>query len=423
MNIDWTIVRPCFSKTLTAAALFFLAAFSILALAPSIGAQDQTTGATDKPAIHPSGLLTELPVYDQWRSFSVADGLPSAKIFCVRVDGDTVWAGTDRGLARLQDGKWKVYGVADGLPHRAVLSLDISPQTGDLWIGTMDGLARFSAGRFDIFNQNNSGLSNNFVNDIECDPDQPHVWVATAMGACRLDLGDGSWSIFTHENTPMHEPWTYSISIDRGRVYIGAWGAGILEYQKDSSRWREYRDPDKEMDLDLLPNDGPVHDVTASVEFRGGMLWQATYVGLARYDGRRWWSYFKEDSGLISNFINFVRSRGRVAWLCTDQGLNITDGQNWLVYRRTDRGKGEFLSLNGQALVEMRRLSAGPAHNFILGVDFQGNDVWLATEGGVSHGWAQKHGVSKPTPAIPSRNHADTSAIRNDFKGGQKNDR
>jgi hypothetical protein len=40
-----------------------------------------------------------MPVYDEWRSYTTRDGLPSDKAFAVRVDGERVWVGTDAGLA------------------------------------------------------------------------------------------------------------------------------------------------------------------------------------------------------------------------------------------------------------------------------------------------------------------------------------
>lgn len=373
-------------------------------------------GSARRPGNGSRTKRPEIPVFRQWRNFTVADGLPSNKAFCVRSDGPRVWVGTDRGLARYESGKWKVYGTDDGLPHRVVLSLDVSPRTGDLWIGTMGGLARYSAGRIDRFTQTNSGLSNDFVNDVECDPEKPQIWVATAMGVCRFDLWSGQWSVFTHENTPLHEPWTYSVSIDRGLVYVGAWGAGILEYQKETGRWREYRDPDKEMEIDLFPDDGPVHDVTASVDFRSGVLWQATYVGLARYDGRRWWSYFAEDSGLASNFINFVRARGRVAWLATDKGLSATDGEQWVTYRRREGGRGEVLFYQGDRLLRRSVLTSVFAHNFALGVDFQGEDIWLATEGGVSLGRTSSTAVEQPILEGPGGRLKDQGTRRSPFQ-------
>ncbi|MBI4515596.1 MAG: ABC transporter substrate-binding protein [Deltaproteobacteria bacterium] len=339
------------------------------------------------------------PVIGRWTNFSVAAGLPSQKVLAIRVDGDRVWAGTESGLACYEDGRWRSWGVQDGLPHPVVLALDVSPRTGDLWIGTMGGLARFSGGRFDAFTQLSSGLSNDFVNDVECDPDEDQIWAATAMGASRLDLRTGAWTVFTEQNTPMAEPWTYSAAIERGKVYLGAWGGGVLELEKTTQRWREYRDPDKEMEIDLLPDDGPVHDVTAGVDFRDGLLWQASYFGLARYDGRAWRSYFAEDSGLASNFVQFVRARGRVAWCATDKGLSATDGANWVSYRRAEDGRGEVRFSRGREPAATLVTESAMAHSFVLGVDFQDDMLWLATEQGVSRGQPDPHLTIPPIPA------------------------
>ncbi|MBI4602041.1 MAG: ABC transporter substrate-binding protein [Planctomycetes bacterium] len=341
-----------------------------------------------------SADVLTLPPLVRWRSYTTADGLPSDKVLCVRADGERVWAGTEAGLACLEAGRWRTWGVKDGLPHAVVLGLDVSPRTGDLWIGTMGGLARLSGGRIDAFTQVSSGLSNDFVNDVECDPDDDHVWAASAMGASRLDLRTGEWTIFTEQNTPMAEPWTYSAAVDRGLVYIGAWGAGVLEYEKRSGRWREYRDPDKEMEIDLLPDDGPVHDVTAGIDFEDGVLWQASYFGLARYDGRSWRTYFKKDSGLANDFVQFVRARGRTAWCCTDDGLSTTDGSGWVTYRRREDGKCEVTFARGKDHLGSIVTETALAHNFVLGADVQGERVWAATEKGLSAG--------EPDPAAPA---------------------
>ena len=35
-------------------------------------------------------------------------------------------------------------------------------------------------------------------------------------------------------------------------------------------------------------------------------------------------------------------------------------------------------------------VTTAPAHNYILGIDFQGNDIWVATAKGLSHGIRQQ---------------------------------
>jgi len=332
------------------------------------------------------GGILDLSPDIRWETFTMDDGLPSDRAFSVRIDGDSLWAGTTNGLALYREGRWTTWGTKDGLPHPVILALDVCSRSGDLWIGTMGGLARFSGGRFDTYTQLTSGLSNDFVHGVKCDPDEDAIWAATAMGACRLDLRTGDWSIYTHENTPMHEPWTYSLAIGGGSVFVGAWGAGILEMNKENGRWREYRDPDKEFEIDLFPDDGAVSDITSGIDMAEGILWQSSYFGAARYDGRDWRNYFIKDSGLASDFVNFVRAQGRFGWFATDQGLSVTDGDGWVRYRRLDDGTGEAALFAGNRQVGRRVGRTALPHNYILGVDASGDDVWVATERGIGHG-------------------------------------
>lgn len=335
------------------------------------------------------GHTRSMPLYSQWRTFTSRDGLPSDKAHCVRVDGARVWIGTDAGLACYEGGRWRTYTVADGLAHPVVLAIDVSPRTGDVWIATLGGLNRWSAGRFDKFDQFNSGLANDVVYGVACEGD--YVWAATASGASRLNTRTGQWHIFNEKSAPMHEPWAYGVSAKDGMVYIAVWGGGVVEYNTQTGRWRDYRDPDKEMEIDLFPNDGLVHDVIASVSYENGILWVGTYFGLSRYDGARWWGYFDHDSGLASNFINFVKARNSVVWIGTDKGLNSFDGATWVTYRREpDSSGGEMLISDGAAVVERRRRSTAIAHNYVLGVDFQGDMLWVATAKGVSQGVAHR---------------------------------
>ncbi|MFQ6045767.1 MAG: regulator [Gemmatimonadales bacterium] len=345
--------------------------------------------AADSAALAPPGRGEGPLIYDTWRTYTTRNGLPSDKAFAVRAYDDRVWVGTDHGLAYLKDGEWHTIGVDDGLAHSVVLSIDVNPTSGDVWIGTLGGLNRWSAGRLETFNQFNSGLANDVVYGVAAEGDE--VWVATAAGASRLKTGTGEWSIFDADNAPMHEPWIYGVDIGGGLVYLAAWGGGVLEFTLATERWRDYRDPDGEMEIDLFPDDGLVHDVTVSVSYEEGLLWTGTYFGLSRYDGVRWQGYFDHDSGLISNFINFVKARGETVWVCTDQGLSSFDGSTWVTYQRdTIVGGGEVLIGTGPEPEVRRRTRSAIAHNNVYGVDFQGDTVWVATASGVSAGFVTR---------------------------------
>ncbi|HOB83883.1 MAG TPA: hypothetical protein PKX27_12475 [Bacteroidales bacterium] len=325
-----------------------------------------------------------VPVYGNWRTFTTKDGLPSDKAYTVRIDGDRVLVGTHDGMAVYENEKWKTYTTKDGLAHNGVVSVDVDELTGDVWIATLGGLNRWSGGKFETFNQLNSGMPNDLVYNVFCYG--AHIWVATGGGAGHYDTRTRQWEIFTEMNAPMHEPWTYALSAGDGKVWIAAWGGGVIEYNTETSQFRDYVDPDGFMEIDLQPDDGVIHDITTATAYSDSILWVSTYFGMSRYDGKNWKGYFDHDSGLASNFINFIRAEGKVVFVCCDNGLSSTDGTTWVTYKKDDDSE------NGKAIItygtEKKEIPLSPSisHNFIIGVDACGDFLWAATSKGVCRG-------------------------------------
>jgi ligand-binding sensor domain-containing protein len=270
-----------------------------------------------------------------------------------------------------------------------VLSLALDRRTGDIWAGTMGGLSRISAGRIDTFTQLNSGLSNDVVYGVGVQGE--YVWTATAAGASRLNTRTGQWALFNERNTPMYEIWTYAVSPGTDKVYYAVWGGGLLEYDVKTERWKYYNDPDGETEMVLFKDQGLIHEITTSVSYVDKIVWVATYFGASRYDGRNWHNFLQKDSGLPSNFLNFIKGvDANRAWFCTDKGLAYYDGTNWAVYRPSlETRKPEMLVRDADGKTSAVPVNTAPAHNYILGIDFQGDDVWVATAEGLSHGVRQ----------------------------------
>ena len=326
----------------------------------------------------------------RWENFTTANGLPDNHVFCVLVDGDRVWVGTENGLGVYEGGKWRIFRPADGLAHRVVLSLALDKRTGDLWAGTMGGLSRISAGRIDTFTQLNSGLANDIVYGVGVQGD--YLWAATAAGASRLNTRTSQWSIFNERNTPMYEIWTYAVSAGEDKVYYAVWGGGLLEYDIGTERWKDYNDPDGETEMVLFKDQGLIHEITTSVSYVDRIVWVATYFGASRYDGRNWRNFLQKDSGLPSNFLNFIKGvDANHAWFCTDKGLAYYDGTNCAVYRPAlDTNHPEMLVRDADGSTSSIQVETAPAHNYVLGIDFQEDDIWVATAKGLSHGIRQK---------------------------------
>jgi ligand-binding sensor domain-containing protein len=344
-------------------------------------------GATARVA--PPQVAQVVPRY-QFENFTTANGLPDDHVYSVLVDGDRIWAGTDNGLGLYENGKWKTFTTKDGLAHRAVLSLALDNRTGDVWAGTMGGLSRISGGRIDTYTQLNSGLSNDVVYGVSVEGE--NVWVATAAGACRLNLDTNEWSLYNERNTPMTEIWVYGVAASPDKVYYAVWGSGLLEYNQKTKVWDKYEDPDGENEMVLFKDQGLIHEITTSVSYVDNVVWVATYFGDSRYDGRYWHNFLTKDSGLPSNFTNVVKGvDANHAWFGTDKGLAYYDGVNWIVYRPSlTTRKPEMTVRDAKGNVTAVPVTTAPAHNYILNIDFQGKDIWVATAKGLSHGILQQ---------------------------------
>ena len=351
---------------------------------PRVVAPKAQLAAPQVPA--PPQVAQVLPQY-RFENFTTANGLPDNHVYSVLVDGDRIWAGTEDGLAVYENHEWKTYTTKDGLSHRAVLSLALDKRTGDVWVGTMGGLSRISGGRIDSYTQLNSGLSNDVVYGVSVEGE--NVWVATAAGGCRLNTRTGQWTLYNERNTPMNEIWAYGVSDTPTKVYYAVWGSGVLEYDQKTARWDKYDDPDGENEIVLFKDQGLIHEIVTSVSFVDNILWAATYFGGSRYDGRYWHNFLTKDSGLPSNFINTIKGvDANCAWFGTDKGLAYYDGVNWAVYRPSPKdGKPEMTVRDAQGNVTQVEVTTAPAHNYVLGIDFQGDDIWVATAKGLSHGF------------------------------------
>ncbi len=325
------------------------------------------------------------PLIERFENLGEADGLLGHKVHCVLKASDgRLWVGTWEGLLVREGNKFKRYTTADGLTQKMVLCLAEDTRTGDIWIGTMRGLNRFSAGRITGYLQTDSGLPNNVVYGV--DVYSNHVWAATAAGTGDLNLRSGEWAIYDHKNAAMHEPWCYSVKGANDRVYIGVWGGGIVEHDPARGTFKEYRDPDGDFHYDLVPDDGPINDVTSWIAIDDGVLWQTTYFGCSRYDGSKWKTWVEGKSPLPSNFAQFVWARNRAAWIGTDKGLSVTDGDTWVNYLPGEKGQGLVDIHRPGVPVEHRTMTTSLVNGFVLGIWTDDTEAWIATADGLSRG-------------------------------------
>ena len=333
-------------------------------------------------------------VYTQWESFtteSTGGALINDHIFFLAPDGDSLWIGTEGGLVLYHQGSWKSWTEADGLPWRVIMGIAPDKKRGDLWLALFgEGIARLSGGRFEHFTQMNSGLLNDVSYGIDIQGD--NVWVASTAGISRYNQVSGEWAVFNEQNAPMEEVWTYNVDAAQDKVFFAVWGGGVLEWDIATETWKDYLDPDGEMEIDLYRDDGLIHVITTSVSYVDRVLWASTYFGLSRYDGRNWRGYLDHDSGLPSVFINQTVGRsGTSSYSATDKGLAVLAdfaSDTWVTYQRDEEDAATW---NAHIMVGGDEVRAVPTNldlpnHFVISVAFVGEDVWIGTGHGLARG-------------------------------------
>jgi ligand-binding sensor domain-containing protein len=330
------------------------------------------------------------PLYAKWVNYTTANGMPDEKVLAVTVEGDRVWAGTESGLVLVEKGRIvRVFTPADGLANRVVTGIAVDKETGDVWIATFGGVSQYSGGTFKNYTNLTSGLANDIVYGIAVQGE--NIWAATTAGISRMNKRTGEWMIVSERVAPMHEPWSYGIAVGDKKVYFAVWGGGVLEYDIAGNYWKPYTKPDEEMEMVLFKDQGLTHIIVSNIAWNPDtkMFWASTYFGLSGYDGRNWHNYLTMDSGLASDFINAPKSRGDEVWACTDKGLSYLNYKTntWVTYRPDEKtGRGEILIISPDKKTTKLETETSLAHNYVLNMDFQGEDIWVATARGLSHG-------------------------------------
>lgn len=213
-------------------------------------------------------------------------GLPRANVLALAEDGDdTVWIGTQLGLARFSRATGEVRAVdlpgsVAGQPIHAILVRD-----GELWLAS-EGLVRFNPGtgavtQFRHDPDDATTLADDRVR-VLAHAHGGRIWVGTHRG---LHLIDPDTS---HIRRVQNRSWDWSslahnyitglIHDRQGRLWVGTLGGGVSILTSDLSDER-YRF------ITLSQRHGlPGDSVQAMVMDEAGRIWVSTEDGLARID-------------------------------------------------------------------------------------------------------------------------------------------
>ncbi len=282
----------------------------------------------------------------RWRSFGTAEGLPGNSVNAVLPwDDDSVWVGTDEGLARFDGQVFVPWDAPESFRAASVFDLRRDPQ-GFLWACMARGLARFDGDHWDWLYSSKNGLPNDFAALTAAWDTAGQLWVGSASGLFRLE-GTRFVPVPAADGRSFGETASL-LAADGGTLWICAPKRGVF-------RWNgSVAEP--------VP---AAKGVTVSRAYAAcrdseGQLWFATEEGVLRWDSA---SGALVDTDIGMTAAALYRDEKGVWWLGGDNGLLRRAFGSAMMFRKPDGLAGNRVN------------AIAPARD---------GSLWLATSGGLT---------------------------------------
>jgi ligand-binding sensor domain-containing protein len=230
----------------------------------------------------------------------------------------------------------------------------------DLVIANQGGVYHFDGDQYILFNEDNSGLTANYIQDVDADEEGNEYAAMTASGLIFVGgvaiFNGADWNSFNSGNSPM--PVNNVLCVlksDDGPLWIGTQNGGLVKKINDD--WELF-----DTENSSIPGNTPI----CMAETSDGTLWSGfDNRSIATYDGNDW-EIIKEPSS--REFPNadiieiFIDASDNVWVSFANNGFGRFDGFEWAFYTSQ---------------------TSGLPHNRVTGFGESGQgEIWIGTDGG-----------------------------------------
>lgn len=170
------------------------------------------------------------------RAICTGGAVRSESIREVRATDSAVWVATDEVFLQFRDGSWRRWTPSEGYPARAVSAMDVDAATEEVWLGTWgDGLIRFSGGRFERFDQLNSGLAGNLVFAVVST--NRRIYAATNGGVSVFDPVADEWELYFARKADGRQPIISQLLLNGTEMFARSWEGIIFRLDAGTGEW------------------------------------------------------------------------------------------------------------------------------------------------------------------------------------------
>jgi ligand-binding sensor domain-containing protein len=242
--------------------------------------------------------------------------LPYNHVSVILPDSDRIWFGTyfygfgGGGISYYHPQKkppWRAFNTNNGVAKK-VVSMAID---GDrLWVGSEKGLSILDkkTEKWSGFYSTDQGLSGNFVNALLNHPE--FLWAGTNAGISRLHKSRKTWKTYSEKEDIPGE--IKSLVKVGQKMWAGAIGGGLFEYDPAADRWRKIEATDS------LKNGG-----IQSIHATHDRVYVCRDNGVSIYDfSTGQWESITAADGLLSDTVIAAAEDQDGIWFGTDKGVS-----------------------------------------------------------------------------------------------------
>jgi hypothetical protein len=301
-----------------------------------------------------------------------------ADIFDIAASGDqivfanSVPGGSDA-LIVFDGAAWE-YVPLPNWPISVAIDLD-----GNFWTCGIGHVSRWDGDSLTVYNRYNTGLAENFNNDIFIDSktrrwfangnggiqvfdcpvweaygpwNEGHfpapldyttigtsiaetplgdIWMSydgVAGGVIQIPGGDvhspQNWIVWENDNAGVNIQFIqHIVSDDEGNIWCALDGGGVSVYWHATGSWQNF----------TTSNSPLITNYITDISFSGGSVWIANYY-LTQYTDGVWNEYSPMDMGLVSwaSVLTAEKDDDGVLWAGTSEGLTRFDGSDWTIF-------------------------------------------------------------------------------------------
>lgn len=194
---------------------------------------------------------------------------------------------------------------------------------GQIWIAHSSGVSVYSNGGWASYGLDTFGTGD-FIFEVShvVAGSDGSVWVSTPSSVAQL-AEMGAWNVFEN-GAGFDEDYSIGgLALTSDNLPVVGYSSGVLTF--DGSTWTAH-------ETDMFGID----PVAVAPD---GSIWVGSITeGVAKFDGSDW-TLFDRESGLSSNTVNAigVDSENRV-WAGTEHGLSVFDGSTWTIFYQDNSG-------------------------------------------------------------------------------------